>query len=591
MWCLLGHSNAEGFAGSSPMQAAAKHLYDAYAAYGYPNFNTASSSPVMRSSVYKNLLIWTAKAGFSDALAAPPSFSPGAGTFLPITVLHSGSPNQAYPHDSPYNYPNTRTVPVSPPLYQSVTTGGGTWVGAEIPVSWALAEYWAQPVYLQKLAIPASAFLRYDQGLNPANLTGYGVPDLGLQNTKYAWWTPSQVFDWSISTGRFYDVWKSRMAGAKLETEAAGDKLDTRLVVLWMGDNDASAASLTGAYSGDRLRYFEQDYRAFIRQVRKDLEDNDWTQIPGHQVPIILMGIYSYGSLAVRAAMNAAMQNIARDDPFVRFISTTAYESLTTAGYADSGAVFIGMGSHFSHNAYLQAARDIMDALVDMDTEVNDALGDEDRITVAGLRERVRIYYERGRTRTDAQDGTIDTHINAAVMHVINRVGDQAWWLRRIIDIAFTSGAGVAQTLPRHVHRVLRIERAEDPGYPLYFELQGATEGGRLQILMKEGGVGTYRCHIITKTRDIHGGEQWIPLPHNLIEWVTVETCRRLARASGNTTLQGSLGAEANELAADAMRNIAAMQRARHDRMHGQRRLPTRRFMGRWSSGWYWQGS
>lgn len=589
---LLGHSNAEGFGGTLPLFAAYPQYIDLYGSKAYTR--AVGFTPFITESLYKNIKVWTAKSGWSFPGGTPPTFSPAEGTFLDLTVVPPYSPADPYAYLSPYNYPNNRSMPVSPTAMLATQEGGGTLHGIEIPLCWHLSSHWSDTIWLMKLAIPGSLFLRYDQGLaiNDLVLSPYGVPinAASPMDTNFSWWQPGRMFDWAPGSGRFYSVWKQRMTAAKNEAVSQGDVLDTRLVILWMGDNDSTIASAAfGAGAADRVRNWEVDYRAFIRQIRKDLEDNEWTQIPGSQVSIMMMGIHKdYGDTSIRSAMNSALQNIARDDPYTRFIDTTSFRTPKQAGYNPS---FIGASGHFSHLGYVDAAQAVMDALISMETETTDALSNDDRITREEVRDRVKVYYARGRARTDtsdANDDSINQHISSAYLHIINKIGDQAWWLRRIVDLALSADANIAQTLPRFVSRVLRIERTDNPGYPLHFELQGMTDSGRLQIVLKEGGSGTYRFHCITKAREIVGDQQAIPLPFNLIEWLVVETCRRLARASGNTVLQVSLAEEVGELAADAMRNIAAMQRARQDRLFGQRRLPTRKTLGRLYGSWIW---
>lgn len=590
---LLGHSNAEGFGGTVPLFAAYPQYMDLYASRGYTRV-AGNLTPFVSESLYKNIKVWTAKSGWSAAGGTPPDFSPAEGTFLDMTVVPPYSPADPHPYSSPYNYPNNRSMPCSPVAMAATYEGGGTLHGVEIPLCWHLSHHWADTVWMMKLAVPGSLFLRFDEGVlwagttNTSPLDFYGIPVATTpMDTHFSWWYPGRMFDWAPGSGRFYSVWKQRMTAAAAEASAQGDVLDTRLVILWMGDNDSTVASAAfGAGASDRIRNWEVDYRAFIKQIRKDLEDNNWTQVPGSQVAIMMMGIHKdYGDTSIRTTMNGALQNIARDDPYTRFIDTTNFRVLKASGYNPPN---VGGSGHYSHLGYVDAAQAVMDALIALETDTTDSLSDDDRITREDVRDRVKTYYERGRARTDATDEAINQHISSAYLHIINRVGDQAWWLRRIVDLALSADANIAQTLPRFVQRVLRIERTDNPGYPLHFELQGMTDSGRLQIVLKEGGSGTYRFHCITKAREIVGDQQAIPLPYNLIEWLVVETCRRLARASGNTTLQQSLAQEVTELSADAMRNIAAMQRARQDRLYTQRKLPTRKTLGRLYGSWIW---
>lgn len=581
MWTLLGHSNGEGFAGSSPMIASAPWLADYYTTY-YPAVDNRKSPSVVRSK-YENIYAWTAKLGWSDVGGTPPVYQDSEGQFLPLTIRSVNAKTSPHPYPSPYNYPNGRSMPCSPTIYNASTTGGGCWSGVELPLSWRLAHYWMDSVYFNKLSIPSTTFLRKDPGYIGVGLDRFGIPSSLLDKASYSWYTPADKFDWDPTSGRLYQSWKNRMTAAAAESALAGDKLDVRFVVLWMGDNDAAQATVftnySQTYDTSRVKNFESYYRNFIDKIRQDIVDNDWSSLPAHKISIIGMKIHkNYGATVIQNGMNNAIDNIERDDPYFKGIETNNYEVLSTAGYTDET---IGMAGHFSHNGYLAAADDIFDAYVLLETAGEDALAKDNRITLSEVRNRVLTYYERNRTATNATETALNQNINGALFHILNKVGDSAWWLRQIYPIEIVGGPTKTVTLPRYVHRILRIERQSDPGYPLKFEMTGFTDAGRMQILMKESFVGTYNVHFITQPKDLSQDDELIPLPYNLIEWLVVEAAKRLARSSGNTTMLQTLMAEAAELRDDCMRNIAAVRRPANDRLYGQRRLPSRRSYGR----------
>lgn len=583
MWTLMGHSNGEGFAGSSPMLTKAPWLLP-YGGIGSPS-NGQPFTPTIERRVYPGIYMWTAKAGWSASGGTPPDFTPGAGTFLPLTLELPTSPNFPHPYTSPYNYPNNKSMPLSPPRYGATAAtsafaeegGGGTSCGIELPLSWKLSHYWDASVYVMKLSLPSSLFMRWDQGLwltAGLHLSGIGISPTQDLSAHYAWWTPADRFDWAPNTGRLYETWKARMMAAATEAAAAGDKLDVRFVLLWLGDNDALYSNFYPSTTPSRVREFEPYYRNFIAQVRQDLVDNDWTALPAHKIPVIGMGIQrAYGSTPTQQSMNNALDNIAKDDPYFRKLDTNNYRTLYQDGYTDL--------SHIGHSGYLAAAEEVFDAYVEMETFAEDALQRDNRVTFSEVKDRVLTYYERNRTQTNAQVTALEQHINGALFHILNKVSDGAWWLRQIHPISISGGPTTVVTLPRTVHRILRIERSGDPTYPLKFEMMGFTDAGRMQILMKESYVGTYQVHYITVPKEMTRDEELVPLPYNLVEWLVVESVRRLARSSGNVAMQESLMLEAKQLQDDCMRNIAAVRRPANDRVFGQRRLPSRRAYGR----------
>lgn len=598
---ILGHSNAEGFAGSSPMIAAAAGWLDTVGSPGGPSADLG-----VAKFVYKNIKVFTTenpfgggpnhspRGGADGTGDASPRTSPGwrgtgdghwsptydltgspyiqspagvrVGAWLDMTTYSAQSPADPHPHGSPYQYSNTRSVPAPPSVYRADgntytpwgnsygDAGGGSLVGVELPLCWKLSHHFGdETIYLVKLAVPGSLLLREDSGL-------------GTISNNY-WWSPLDNFDWHPATDRLYLAWKNKMTGAAEQLDA-GDSLDVRLVVLWVGDNDSNQTS-------PRVTYFNQVYRQMIKQIREDLVDNDWTSLPKHQIPIAMIGIHkAYDNSGQYSTLNNIIRQIEQDDAYTKWVKSDNWELLSEAGITDPA---LGPGGHFSHNGYLTAANDIYNAFLVMEDLGEDPLGLENRVDREEVRTRVLNYYERGSGRTDSTTTVVNQHINAALFHILNRVGDNAYWLRRLHRMTLSGDISTAVDLPKTVHRLLRIEGENAPDYPLQFTLLGHTDGGRMRILLKERYTGNFDVHFITRPPELSRDDENVPLPYDLVEWLVVETCRRLARASGNIPLQAALQSEAAQLQADCMRNMQAVRRAAHDRLHSQRRLPVMR--------------
>jgi hypothetical protein len=460
---------------------------------------------------------------------------------------------------SPYfGHPNTRSIPVPPYWYDATggtalfgTSGDGTLVGVELPLSWRLSQYWGDDVYFVKLSIPGSFTARYDRG-EPL------IP-------KYSWYNAAEHYDWSPDTQRLFNDWYEKMRGAHLEAINDGDKLDVQLIALWQGDNDSSQEA-------DRTEKFRDTYISLMKAMRQACADQDWTTLPPHQIRVLLMGVYKSYDSGVAGnpdRLNALLKGIADDDPYATWLDTDDYNNLVEDGYPNA----TGAGGHFGHTGYLDLADQMYDAYLELEYLADDAYGIDNRITREECRRRVLLYYERGTGATDATPDVVNMHMNAAMMNIINTVGDQAWWLRRILTMNLTGGPGTPVTLPKIVSRILRLETPETPTFPLQFEMLGYVGGGRLQIVLKERYVGTFVVHFFTQPRELASDGELIPLPHQLLDWLVTETARRLARSSGNIALQASLEGEVNRLQASSMRNMGAQTRARFDRLHTQRRL------------------
>lgn len=583
---LLGHSNADGWAGTDYLFA------------NYPHFKPRDSYATANAKNYwpgiwvaTNALPWPNAANDTEF----GSYGVGDVAWLEMTHNLPESQTDPHPHPSPYLYPNIRGA-WYPPYYHDADgrAGSGTFHGVEIPLMWHLSHYWVAPqhvgVGLVKSCFSSSLFLRHDIGtLNTAWVDAFALaPSLfggtpfgwvnSANNDVYApWWTPADKFDWAPNTGRLYDLWKQKMQGA---LNASDDPImDVDTIVLWMGDNDAAFALL----GKGRIAEWESECRKFIKQIRQDCADNGWTSKPAEQVKIVWMGVSSlYGDASIQDVMNTALQRIEKDDPYMRYVSTAGYEMNSALGYNDA---LVASATHFSSNAYVLLAQEILDAIQEMDTQPIDALDEAALLTVSQVKDRVRTYYTRGRSNTDVDDATVLQHINGALQFIVNMVGDQAWWLRQRLTMAIEGSPNVVVDMPKMVHRVLKIEDPHDVRRGLEFEQIGFGNGGRLQIILRERYRGDFVVHFIGHPKDLTKDDQLVPMPPQMIEWLVVEATRRLARSASNVPLQVSLESEAAALRASCMRNIGAQQRARRDRMHTQWRMPNlryRRGLGYW---------
>lgn len=594
-WTLMGHSNGEGVAGQSPLIEANPHWIQlgTRTSAGVAALAANRKFPGLKMYVTSNA--WPSPWPWLNVLQSSPftGYSPdqgddrptnaiGTGAWLDLTLDYATSPgDQTHPYydaslspNPPYMVPSGRSIPFPPDEYRADGTGaggllrdagGGAVTGIELPLSYSLAAHWGENPYGVKLSIPSSYLMRKENGFE-GYATYYGKRGTAVSpwdSTKYyyAWLSPFENFDWDPTSGRLYDSMVAKMTGAAAALPA-GEQLDVRLSVMWMGDNDAGISGAT-----PRIVDFKPVYQSLVKAWREKLVAESWTTLPVEQIPIILMGIYkAYGPTPIQDEMNGVMQEMEAEDPYIRFVPTRDYESQEEAGYSDA--------SHLSHNGYVEATADIMAALREMEMEPLDAMDVDDLVTVSEVKNRVRTYYENNRVRTGAtSDDTLLQHINGSLTHIHNRIADRAYWLRKREDIAVTAAVGDVMELDAKIHRVLLIEQTQDATQRLRFQEIGRGNGGKLQIQLMDRGAGTYTFNYIEIPKELTQDAQKVPLPRVALEWLVVETCRRIARATQNVQLQLQLQAEAETLHIDVMRHAAAMTRARNERLRVQRNL------------------
>jgi hypothetical protein len=452
---------------------------------------------------------------------------------------------------------------------------------------WLWRHYWNDQVGMVKMAF-SSTFMMAAEGTSLSGTAALSWLDLGgtvsaptvpssVNATDYPWyayWTPDEKFDWAPATDRLYHMWLQKMTGsaAALPADTA---MDVQLVILWMGDNEALRGNEQLLSKG-----FSDAYTTLVKRIRSDLVANKWTTLDESQIPIIIPGVHSgYPSSSDPTFdsvnfCNTAMQSIANNDPYITWLDPESWSTLKDENQAN----FLNKpteANHYGAKGYVSASQDIMDAFQRIAEDPFDAFDIDDAISVDEARRRVRLYYGRSKSGTDIDDNVLLLHLNASMLHCFNLLGDNAWWLRRIEDLYLDAGANKKVTLPQYVHRLMKIEDPADLQYPLRFEQLGHVDGGKLQILMQERGQGTYVCHFITLPKELTQGDQMIPCPRNIAEWVVVETCARLSGSSTNAALAGFFAGESRRLEDSARRSVSHTQRTKRDRMKTVRRYPT----------------
>lgn len=475
----------------------------------------------------------------------------------------------------------------------------GTLVGIEIPLMVAWRDHWGSQVGLAKVAFSSTLFLPQEQGPPPSDWLdpnfGGGSPSskVGVEavpnavdtslGEQYAYWSPRLMFDWSPSTARIYRLWAEKLLGAKAALPA-GKHLDVQLLLNWFGDNDALTRS---------REYLESSFKAacvaMIRAQRAFLAKNELSTLPAEQIPVVWMKVHKgYNGLALAADFapvdfcNQCLEEIATDDPYVRLIDTDDLTLLSEEG--DVPPLGMGVGTtHLSHNGYVEASKLVMEAWRDIRQASFDAIADADRVTVEDAIAEVRARYDRGgTTSSDVRDDAAERALNNAIRHVVNCAGDSCWWLNQTLTMRLTFNSDGVASMPRYVARVLEIRDVATAKKKLQFRQIGFGDGGRCQIVLENedaagSGTGTYRVEHVRWPLPVSTDQQLLPIPRQLLEWVVVEACKRVASGSDNVAKFAMLNGEAAAIEARAMRQIARQSQAQRDAMqYGRPRVTLR---------------
>jgi hypothetical protein len=606
---VAGHSMADGWAISSRMFTEHPHLK--------PIVDLSLGAVDLDQCYWRNIFVATS----AQALPNPATHAAIASTaddvkWLDLTIANIKQAGDLHPHDAAgdgFTYPNNRGSCYPRYFYNAWVVSGfngfhqdystypgkfnGTLVGIEIPLMVAWRDEWGSQVGLAKVAFSSTFFLPQEQG-PPAG--DWLDPDFGGPTPASAqiddmvvpssidpslgefcgYWTPRLMFDWSPGTDRIFSIWCDKLLGAKAALPA-GKKMSVDLILNWFGDNDASARS---------RQYLEASFKSsclrMIARQREFLVANNLTNLPLKEIPVVWMKAHpGYNNAAelpfeTRSFVNQCLDEIATDDPFVRALEVDDYENLSD----DTGTVPpLGMGAgatHLSHNGYVDAAADVMAAWREMRKQGLDSIAPADRVPVDEALEDVQARYDRGGDRGSVRRDAGVRALNQSLRHIVNAAGDSCWWLNRTFTMSLTFGSDGVCSLPLHVARVLEIRDVADAGRYYQFRQVGFGDGGRCQIVFENEdarcrGTGTYLVKHIGWPSDLSDdescGDQLLPLPRQLLEWATVETCKRLASATDNVAKYAMLNGEAAAVQAGCMRQLARQAVAQRDAMHNER--------------------
>lgn len=609
---LCGHSNADGWGSTD-------HLFQITSPGTYKPGGDWDTDAV--DAYWKNIYVATSAQPFSLAYGTPvPSLVTDV-SWLEMTIANPMVPGGDHPHASPYDYANNQGACYPRVQYESWPATGfeyspssgqyfsddprqanGVRHGLEIPFASLWRAYWGEQVGVIKVAFSSTLVQPTEIGqgagswLDPFNFAQYTPGDAGYVRSftdstygYYGYWTPSDQFDWNPATDRLYKMWYDKTEAA-VDQLPEGTLLDIQLMIPWFGDNDAANAPRAILEAN-----WENQCRMIIKRFRADIARNNWSSLPEEQIRIIWPRVHpgypgpddsvDFSSVAY---CNGILDKIAADDEFMTVLDSSTWSVLAQdkIDYGVEAPLVITQTNHIGSSGYDKAAKEFMAAFQAMEPDAFDALDIEDALTLKEVRDRVKTYYSKSRANTDMDEVLINQHINAAMYHCFNHVGDNAWWLTRRMQVKIAASSSGVTTLAKFIHRLLVIEDPKNPSYPLHFEQIGHGQGGRLQISFSERGTGTYWCQFVTLPKEIKTDDQIVPAPRNIAEWIIVEACRRMAAASSNAPLMAFFGGESMQLQSDALRNMGQVQRSKREVMRTQRSRPNFGYGGRGRSRW-----
>lgn len=375
--------------------------------------------------------------------------------------------------------------------------------------------------------------------------------------TSFSWFDPLVHNSWSPGYGNrlakvlIQDFLKTGAVAAA--NSVLGETIEVVAIVGAIGETDSQDLQ--------RAEQFGENLRAVLKYFRTEIANANLSAVRAEHIPCIMAKVRETDGVWTHAAtVNAAMVQIATDDPYFGLVDT---DDISVGGNTGvDTAHFDAAGQILLHKRFYSKYLEVIgrpDAAADFE---------ENRATLLSLRNRVKDRYEKNQATNDAEDSLIDQFINDAQREIFNDLGDHAWFLRNIETMTLTAGPTTPVNLPRVVKRILRIERDSEPGTPVGFRMLGFTDEGRIQILMDSFFQGDFRVHYMSVPRDMTKDSDVSVIPPQFTELVVLLTCRRLAQVGRSMELEATFHAEAQRVWLQCKKIAQAVSRARNESLY-----------------------
>jgi len=440
----------------------------------------------------------------------------------------------AYHYSTGYEYPNFKSYPYNDPNslqhvgpYAFATRNEINWLPE---LAWQLRQKCTEPPVFVTLAIPSSSL-----GTQP-------IGTLSSLTGQYSWLNDITHLDWQPSSPNglmreFLDC----LDHTATALVAEGNEIDVQGIFNVVSDVDAASSVYANRVAENMTR--------IIQYIRDYIDTNGYSKKKASSIPWI-MGNVAGTAWSAKSTVNAALEQIASDDPFVRVVDTSDYGLISDNVHWDHAAmVTFGQAAH---DAWLAALTDESDA-----TRVQ-----EDLPTLASIRTAVLRRYERTITSNDSQNAQVHQFINDSLREIYNTLGDQAWFLRRMETLTLSSTYPATLNLPRKCKRLISVESTTCPGKQVTVKGIGYTDQGRIQVTLHDYSGTSYLVHYIVIPKDLEQDNDTTVLPQDYLEMLVTLTCKRLAEAGGNVSIASFFAAEVERLWKYVKRDVL-----RYDRM------------------------
>lgn len=443
--------------------------------------------------------------------------------------------DSAYPYRTGWDLPNIISYPLAgPAIHKSFQYSN---IVPEL--SWQFRAKFPTKINVVSLGVSATTMAPQYVGTS-------------LLPAVYSWMHDITHLDYhpASPTGLYTALVQSISAACDLIT-AEGNRPDVVGVFSVIAENDGNNADFAAA--------FLENMRLIRSSLRKFIFDSGYCARKAHEIPFLTTNVKKT-SVTYDDEIIAALDSFKGDDSRTDIIDVSDIKFVDAIHFdsTEDGAIEVAKRFYEAWKAIYEA-----------DNKADRTLSNLP--TLASIRTLVRRRYERNATSNDHSTSQIDMFINDSLREVVNTIGDNAWFVRRVETATLDSGAFPATiVLDAQINRLLRIESSAYPGRALVWKGINHTSNLRTQITLHETAPGPYLVHFIQLVRDLVDDTDIASVPMQYIELVVMLTCKRLSECGGNANMSTYYAAETERLWRYVKRDCLRYDRMRQESMMTQ---------------------
>ncbi len=284
-------------------------------------------------------------------------------------------------------------------------------------------------------------------------------------------------------------------------------------VVCYVGESDS--------IEEDRANDVYENMRAIMSYVREKITAK--TGQPAEQIKWLLLGpqndtdVWPYSDVT-----NRLYQQVADDDVCCKYIDPSDFDF---GGFTGTDVYHHDTQGVYDLGKYLTEQWLLLQKQVQA-PHVNPY----ESVTLGEMVTRVVRTATGNKQTNDPSTPKVKQAINNSIREICTRLGDKAWFLRRVETINMQPGSPSTILLPRQIKRLMRIECPNYPTQQIKWFGMGWENNGRMRIKLPDALSGDLNLHYLIPLFDVEADTDRLIIPIEYSELLEALACWRLSK-------------------------------------------------------------